>query len=199
MKAGNGEGGAGDRLARHRGHRRFRHLHAGDGRAGVLRAAPAAPRPAPTSPSSSSRLTAESRRKIRGLRSGGRRLRGQALSTRAISSRARRFSTTASSENAPWDTLKGNLREVGLCEILQLFELTRKRGVLHVDADAGKGTIAFADGTLMDAAWNDLQGEDAVLEMFALTDGSFRFQSQEVSVRQRSANPSASCSWRRRG
>ncbi len=33
----------------------------------------------------------------------------------------------------------------------------------------------------MDAAWNDLQGEDAVLEMFALTDGNFRFQSGEVS------------------
>jgi hypothetical protein len=53
--------------------------------------------------------------------------------------------------------------------------------VLYVDAAGGKGTISLADGTLMDAAWNDLQGEDALLEMFALTDGTFRFQSGEVS------------------
>jgi CheY-like chemotaxis protein len=78
-------------------------------------------------------------------------------------------------------TLKGNLRDVGLCEVLQLFELTRKHGVLHLDAPTGKGELALADGALMNAAWNDLEGEDAVFQMFTLPDGGFRFQPKAVS------------------
>lgn len=77
-------------------------------------------------------------------------------------------------------TLKGSLRDVSLCEILQLFELTRKQGVLHLDAFTGKGTLAVADGALLNAVWNDLEGEDAAFQMFTLTQGSFRFQPTEV-------------------
>jgi DNA-binding response OmpR family regulator len=76
--------------------------------------------------------------------------------------------------------LTGNLRDITLCDLLQLFEMTRKRGVLHVAASTGKGTLAVTDGALMDAAWNDLEGEDAVFEMFTLSDGSFRFQPKDV-------------------
>lgn len=78
-------------------------------------------------------------------------------------------------------TLKGSLCEVGLCEVLQLFELTRKQGVLHLEAPAGKGELAVADGVLANAAWNDLQGEDAVFQMFTLKHGEFRFQPKTVS------------------
>jgi len=78
-------------------------------------------------------------------------------------------------------TFEGNLRDVSLCEVLQLFELTRKRGVLSVSAPAGTGTIALAEGTLMHATWSDAQGEDAVFDMFALKEGSFRFHAKEVS------------------
>jgi DNA-binding response OmpR family regulator len=78
-------------------------------------------------------------------------------------------------------TFEGNLRDVSLCEVLQLFELTRKRGVLHVHAPTGAGTIALADGTLLHASWNGDQAEDAVFHMFALKEGNFRFQAKEVS------------------
>jgi DNA-binding response OmpR family regulator len=77
--------------------------------------------------------------------------------------------------------LVGNLRDVSFCEILQLFEMTRKQGVLSVKASKGTGTLSLADATLMNAAWNDLEGEDAVFEMFGLKEGSFRFQPKEVS------------------
>ena len=33
----------------------------------------------------------------------------------------------------------------------------------------------------MNAAWNDLEGEDAVYQMFTLQDGEFRFQQKAVS------------------
>lgn len=118
--------------------------------------------------------------KIRGLRSGADDYLVKPVNTGDLITRAEILHDRIQRKRS-MGTLEGNLREVGLCEILQLFELTRKRGVLYVDAAGGKGTISLADGTLMDAAWNDLQGEDALLEMFALTDGTFRFQSGEVS------------------
>ena len=118
--------------------------------------------------------------KIRGLRSGADDYLVKPVNTGDLIARAEILYDRIQRKRS-MGTLEGNLREVGLCEILQLFELTRKRGVLYVDAAGGKGTISLADGTLMDAAWNDLQGEDALLEMFALTDGTFRFQSGEVS------------------
>lgn len=82
-------------------------------------------------------------------------------------------------------TLNGNLRDIGLCEVLQLFELTRKHGVLHLDAPAGKGELAVADGSLANARWrdaggHDLEGEDAVFQMFTLQEGEFRFQPRAV-------------------
>lgn len=77
-------------------------------------------------------------------------------------------------------TLKGNLREVGVCEILQLFELSRKHGVLYVDAPTGKGELALADGSLVNAVWNDLAGEDAAFQMVALEEGEFRFLPKAV-------------------
>jgi two-component system alkaline phosphatase synthesis response regulator PhoP len=78
-------------------------------------------------------------------------------------------------------TFEGNLADVSLCDILQLLELTRKQGILHVEAPTGRGTLGLSDGTLMNAVWNDLHGEDAVFEMFALHAGSFRFQAKDVS------------------
>ncbi len=78
-------------------------------------------------------------------------------------------------------TLTGNLGDVGLCEVLQLFELSRKHGVLHVDAPTGKGELAVADGALVNAVWNELAGEDAVFQMFTLKEGGFRFQPKALS------------------
>lgn len=77
-------------------------------------------------------------------------------------------------------TLKGSLRDVGLCEILQLFELSRKHGVLSLEAPTGKGNLAVADGSLVNAVWNDLEGEDAVFQMVTLQEGEFRFLSTAV-------------------
>jgi DNA-binding response OmpR family regulator len=79
------------------------------------------------------------------------------------------------------NTFEGSLPDVSLCDILQLFELTRKQGILHVDAPTGKGALGVSDGTLMNAVWNDLHGQDAVLEMFTLSAGGFRFQAKDVA------------------
>jgi CheY-like chemotaxis protein len=120
-----------------------------------------------------------SEQRIRGLRSGADEYLVKPINTADLVARVEilydRIRRTRSVS-----TLKGSLRDVGLCEVLQLFELTRKQGVLHLDAPTGKGELAVADGVLANAAWNDLQGEDAVFQMFTLKHGEFRFQPKTV-------------------
>ena len=59
-------------------------------------------------------------------------------------------------------TLKGSLRDVGLCEILQLFELTRKHGVIHLEAPAGKGELAVSGEVFgrLSGVWVNLFGDE---------------------------------------
>jgi len=118
--------------------------------------------------------------RIRGLRSGADEYLVKPINTTDLVARVEILYDRIRQKQSV-STLKGDLREVGLCEVLQLFELTRKHGVLHLDAPTGKGELAVADGALVNAAWNDLEGEDAVYQMFTLQDGEFRFQQKAVS------------------
>jgi CheY-like chemotaxis protein len=118
--------------------------------------------------------------RIRGLRSGADEYLVKPINTNDLVARVEILYDRIQRKRSV-STLKGNLRDVGLCEILQLFELTRKHGVVHLDAPAGKGELAIADGALVNAVWNDLAGEDAVFQMFTLQDGGFRFQPKAVS------------------
>jgi hypothetical protein len=77
-------------------------------------------------------------------------------------------------------TLEGNLEEIAFYEILHFFELNRKRGFLYLISPDGEGTISFENGTIMDAAWDSLQGEDAIIEMFNIRKGTFSFEPKEV-------------------
>ena len=118
--------------------------------------------------------------RIRGLRSGADEYLVKPINTADLVARVEILYDRIRRKHSV-STLKGTLRDVGLCELLQLFELTRKQGVLHLDAPTGRGELAVADGALANAAWNDLEGEDAVYQMFALQDGEFRFQQKAVS------------------
>ncbi len=118
--------------------------------------------------------------RIRGLRSGADEYLVKPINTTDLVARVEILYDRIRRKHSV-STLKGTLRDVGLCEVLQLFELTRKHGVLHLDAPTGNGELAVADGALVNAAWNDLEGEDAVYQMFTLQDGEFRFQQKAVS------------------
>ena len=77
-------------------------------------------------------------------------------------------------------TLEGDLEEIAFYEILHFFELNRKKGFLYLISTEGQGTISFENGIIMSAGWNNLQGEDAIIEMFNLKKGSFSFEPKDV-------------------
>ncbi|MBP7865378.1 MAG: response regulator [Acidobacteria bacterium] len=80
------------------------------------------------------------------------------------------------------DILRGSLHEIPLADILQFLDYTMRRGTLHVSSAEGAGTLAVKSPLLLDAAYGDLQGEDALLEMLTLRDGCFQFIPGPVST-----------------
>ena len=77
-------------------------------------------------------------------------------------------------------TLEGTIEEIALYELLQLFEMIGNEGILHLHSSGGSGTISFMDRAIMDARWNTLQGEDALLKMLDLKEGTFTLKPGDI-------------------
>lgn len=78
-------------------------------------------------------------------------------------------------------TFSGSIEELSIPDTLQVFAQSRKKGRLLIGNDAGNGTITFCDGILMDAAFLDLVGEDALVELLRLKKGYFHFEPGAVT------------------
>ncbi|RME64834.1 MAG: DUF4388 domain-containing protein, partial [Nitrospirae bacterium] len=89
-----------------------------------------------------------------------------------IMKRARR----ASAEGA----LSGRLSEISLPDVLQVMEQTSKTGRLYIRTQDTQGWVSLSSGHLMDASFSELTGEDALVELFLLEDGTFYFKAEPV-------------------
>jgi response regulator RpfG family c-di-GMP phosphodiesterase len=69
--------------------------------------------------------------------------------------------------------VSGQLRELGLPDMVQVLFHGRKSGNLKIRAPQGAGEIHFADGSVVNALWGDMRGEEAFFAMLKLTDGEF--------------------------
>jgi hypothetical protein len=67
----------------------------------------------------------------------------------------------------------GSLTEMGLPEIVQVLWHGRKTGSLKIRAGKSSGEIHFVDGSLYNALWENVRGEEAVYAMLALKQGEF--------------------------
>jgi len=79
-------------------------------------------------------------------------------------------------------SLSGSLRELPLPEILQVLEQTRKEGVLVIKAEGVSGSISFSPGQIEDAECNMVRGEDAIMALLSLHDGTFRYEPKKVAT-----------------
>ena len=67
----------------------------------------------------------------------------------------------------------GNLREMGLPELVQVLSQGRKTGKLKITAGNDRGEIHFAEGDVVNALWGKMRGEEAFYSMLKLQDGDF--------------------------
>lgn len=67
----------------------------------------------------------------------------------------------------------GSLKEMGLPEIVQILWHGRKTGRLKVKSQSESGEIHFVNGSMYNALWSSLRGEEAFYAMLRLEDGEF--------------------------
>ncbi len=69
--------------------------------------------------------------------------------------------------------VSGSLKEMPLPDVLQVLSRTKKTGLLKVSAAGYTGEIHFGAGSIHNASFMNLHGEDAIYSMLALSDGEF--------------------------
>ena len=95
--------------------------------------------------------------------------RDQALAASAQTPAATASSTTAT-------TLKGDLSEIGLLDVIQVLDNCQKTGKLLVSSEGGAGTIFFNSGRIVNAIYQEKAGEQAMYALVAVKGGTFEYQ-----------------------
>ncbi len=75
----------------------------------------------------------------------------------------------------------GELVEVSVPEICQLIDLNQKTGILVFHEGDTRGKLVFQSGRATHAEFKDKLGDEAALELLALTKGSFRFFARDTA------------------
>jgi CheY-like chemotaxis protein len=70
----------------------------------------------------------------------------------------------------------GSLADMGIVDLIQTFEVSRKSGIVHLFYESGDAHIHFRDGKVVDAALGALVGEEAVYRALLLNEGTFEVE-----------------------
>jgi DNA-binding response OmpR family regulator len=76
----------------------------------------------------------------------------------------------------------GSLADMGLVDLLQTIDISRKSGVLHLTSGEQRGAIYFKDGRLVHAELGKLRGESAVYRVLVWNEGRFDLEFRQVRV-----------------
>jgi CheY-like chemotaxis protein len=90
--------------------------------------------------------------------------------------------------------LQGRLSQIPLTDLLQLFHMNRRSGVIELSRrESGereeRGTIWVRDGNLVQAAAGSVEGEKALFRLLGWRDGTFSFSPDRVQVTPRILTP----------
>jgi DNA-binding response OmpR family regulator len=70
----------------------------------------------------------------------------------------------------------GQISDMGVVDLLQTFEVSRKSGVVHIHNGDHEANIFFRDGKVVDAALGRLVGEEAVYRALLWNEGNFEVE-----------------------
>lgn len=81
--------------------------------------------------------------------------------------------------------LRGDIAQVALFDLLQVFAVNRRTGRLQVEASGGMGEVWLRDGRIVDANARGAVGEKALYRILAETRGRFVFLPNLTPLRER--------------
>ncbi len=79
----------------------------------------------------------------------------------------------------------GSLSDMGLVDLLQTIDISRKSGVLHLSSGEQHGAIYFYEGQVLDAELGHLTGEAAVYRFLVWNEGRFEVDFRSTVDRER--------------
>jgi len=79
----------------------------------------------------------------------------------------------------------GSLGEIGLVDIIQTIDLSKKRGMIHLSREGETGAIYFEEGEMVDAELGHLEGEEALYRLLRWTDGFFDIEFRAIRRERR--------------
>src|SRR4029079_17865341 len=82
----------------------------------------------------------------------------------------KQFSTTGRTR------FSGQLADMGVVDLLQTFEVSRKSGIVHLMNGDNEAHIYFRDGKVVDASLGRLVGEEAVYRALIWNEGEFEVE-----------------------
>lgn len=78
--------------------------------------------------------------------------------------------------------VEGNLRDVSLVDLTQIFSLNRRTGILAVKAGDREGQVFFHSGEVVSCQLGTARGEKAFFRMLHWKDGTFRYSPEDHTV-----------------
>ncbi|MFW5926041.1 MAG: DUF4388 domain-containing protein [Myxococcota bacterium] len=78
----------------------------------------------------------------------------------------------------------GSLADMGLVDLFQTIDISRKSGVLHLSSGNQRGAIYFQEGRIVHAELGKLRGESAVYRVLVWNEGHFDLEFRSVRVEE---------------
>ena len=83
--------------------------------------------------------------------------------------------------------VEGELSQLALADLLQLFQVSRRTGIVELAQELGRGrrregSVVLSDGSVVAARVGSIRGEKALYRMLAWDRGSFAFRPQAVDT-----------------
>ncbi|MFT3927309.1 MAG: DUF4388 domain-containing protein [Myxococcales bacterium] len=74
----------------------------------------------------------------------------------------------------------GALADMGLVDLLQTIDVSRKSGILHLTSNGKSGSVYFHEGRVLDAELGDLSAEAAIYRFLLWNEGEFELDFRDV-------------------
>ena len=98
--------------------------------------------------------------------------------------------TSIEAKRDPNTRFSGSLADMGVVDIIQTIEVSRKSGLVHFSAEEGRqATLYFRSGKVIDAEAGHLQGEEAVYRLLTWSEGEFELLFRTVRRKETIQSP----------
>lgn len=85
--------------------------------------------------------------------------------------------------------VKGRLKDMGLVDIIQIFNAERKTVAIHLGSEMGYGRVYMQNGNVVHAVHREFTGAEAFYMLLAWKDGEFEVE-PDAAIPEKSINES---------